>query len=452
MPKSATLTPSNPRQRSWTGTILLLICAFAGLYHLHTINRDFPSHRSDLQPVKIGIQATLRGENPYSEDVTRQIQRAYYGRVLTPSDHVNQMAYVYPPHTAVVLAFLAPFQWETARRIFLVLAFFLTAAAVPAWIRISGAQWRRRSVLIAVVGVLGSWPVIWALRLQQPTILVAALIAVACLLLREGHDTNAAVLLAFATIKPQLISILTLWLLLRAVLLRRHRFLLAFAATTGVLLAIGTYLVPGWLAQWMRAGADLLVYTHQQPTFQLLFGHWFGILLNLCFAAITLLYLWRARRCGPESPEFGGAVGFALAATLTLMPTDLPMIYNQILLVPGCIFLISSLPQQYFDRLARRIALALVGWGFLAQLIAAMGEGLSGKPGFWQLLPFENLLLPPALAGSLALTSFLGWQQAIRSRKTGRVPSPEEDFVAPAFRTGVQAESLSKLRHERPSY
>lgn len=428
MPNTATL-PSGPRQPLWIGAILLLLCAFAGLYHLHTINRDFPSRKSDLQPVRIGVQATLQGKDPYSAEVTRTIQRAYYGRALTPSDNVNRMAYVYPPHSAVVLAFLAPFDWETSRRLFLVLAFFLTVATVPAWIRIAGVQWHRRSVLIATFGVLGSWPVIWALRLQQPTILVAGLIAIACILLRKGHDASAAAFLAFATIKPQLISILMLWLLLRAVLLRRHRFLLAFVATTGILLAIGAYLVPGWLAQWTQAGADLLVYTHQEPTFQILFGHWFGTLLNLCFVAIAVLYLWRVRRCATGSAEFGAAVGFALAATLTLMPTDLPMIYNQILLVPGCICLISSRPQQYLDSLARRIALALIGWGFLAQLIAAVGDGLAGKAGFWQVVPFENLLLPPALAGSLVVTAFLAWQQEIQSRKSGGTPSLEKDLV-----------------------
>lgn len=418
---TATLT-STSRQRLWIGAILLLLCAFAGLYHLHTINRDFPSSRSDLQPVKIGIQTTLRGEDPYSDQTTRQIQLAYYGHALSASSHTNQMAYVYPPHTAVVLAFLAPFRWQTSRLIFLALALLLTLTSVPVWIRISGARRAASSTLLAVISVMACWPTLWAFRLQQLTLLVAALVALASLLMIKDRETGAALLLALATIKPQLIAILTLWLIVRAVSLRRPRFLAVFAAGTLLLLGAGEYLVPHGLTHWIHA-ATHLAQTDQQTTFALLLGEWPGRLANLILAALVAIYLWTIRAADSRSPDFASGLSVALAATVALMPTGPAMIYNQVLLVPGCFVLLQARPVRqasawpaHLEHLARAFALALIAWGFLDQMIAALGESLTGPRSFWRALPFENPLLAPAITIALLLSGFIGHRESERSR------------------------------------
>lgn len=440
MAKTATLT-SRLRQHLRISAILLLLCAFAGLYHLHTLNRDFPPSRSDLQPVRIGIQTTLRGEDPYSDQTTRQIQLAYYGHPVSPSSHTNQMAYVYPPHTAVVLAFLAPFQWQASRLIFLALALSLTLITVPVWIHVSGARWAASSTLLAVLGVMASWPTLWALRLQQPTLLVAALVALASLLMikdresvaQTGSDTGAALLLALATIKPQLIAVLTIWLIIRAVSLRRPRFLVVFAAATLLLLGAGEYLVPHGLTHWLQAGTHL-AQTDQQTTFTLLLGDWPGRFANLTLAAFVTLYLWNIRAARSRSPEFASAISVALAATVALMPTGPAMIYNQVLLVPGCFFLLQSRPPRQvsawparLENLARAIALALIAWGFLAQMIAALGESLTGPRSLWRALPFENPLLAPAVTIALLLSGFIGLHKTERGRTssdTSVAPTP----------------------------
>lgn len=437
MPKTATLA-SGPRQRLWIGAILLLLCAFAGLYHLHTINRDFPSSRSDLQPVKIGIQTTLRGEDPYSDQTTRQIQLAYYGHALSASSHTNQMAYVYPPHTAVVLAFLAPFRWQTSRLIFLALALLLTLTSVPVWIRISGARWAASSTLLAVIGVMASWPTLWAFRLQQPTLLVAALVALASLLMIKDRETGAALLLALSTIKPQLIAILTLWLTVRAISLRRPRFLAVFAAGTLLLLGAGEYLVPHGLTHWIQAGTHL-AQSDQQTTFTLLLGEWPGRLANLILAALVAIYMWTIRAADSRSPDFASGLSVALAATVALMPTGPAMIYNQVLLVPGCFVLLQARPVRQasvwlarLEHLARAFALALIAWGFLAQMIAALGESLTGPRSFWRALPFENPLLAPAITIALLLSGFIGHRESERSRTSSETSVAPRPFQSAA--------------------
>jgi hypothetical protein len=441
MPKTATLTSASSL-RIWLGAILLLLSATAGVHHLRTINRDFPPNRSDLQPVKIGIQATLRGEDPYSDQTTRQIQLAYYGHVLSPSGHTNQMAYVYPPHTAAVLAFLAPFPWQTSRLIFLALALLLTLTTVPVWIRISGARWPASSTLLAVLGVTSCWPTLWALRLQQPTLLVAALVALACLLLTKnretGSETGAALLLALATIKPQLIAALTLWLIVRAVSLRRPRFIVVFTAATLLLLGAGEYLVPHGLTHWIHAGTHL-AQTDQQTTFTLLLGKWPGGLANLTLAAFVTLYLWSVRAAKSSSPEFASAVSVALATTVALMPTGPAMIYNQVLLVPACFVLLQRRPLKQvsawparLEHLARACALALIVWGFLAQMIAALGESLTGPRSIWRALPFENPLLGPAVTIALLLSGFIVLREPERGRTSGQTSVPPEPMESAA--------------------
>ena len=63
---------------------------------------------SDLYPRWLGSrELLLHGRNPYSPEVTRDIQAGYYGRVLDPSraeDPRDQQAFAYPLYVVFYLA------------------------------------------------------------------------------------------------------------------------------------------------------------------------------------------------------------------------------------------------------------------------------------------------------------------------------------------------------------
>lgn len=397
-----------PHSRVRALAIVLAVMAslVAPLWHLHIINRNMPPNKSDLQAVRFGVQATLHGRNPYSDATTRQIQTAYYGRPLTPADQVNKMAFAYPATTAIVLAVLAPLSWDQARWAFLLLMPLLTAASVLLWLNIAEIKVSRDRALLITALTLTSWPVMWAFRLQQPTLVVALLLAASCFLLKHGSGVTPGILLALATIKPQLAGPVIAWLLLWAIVHHRWRFVVSFAATTTLLLAGAEVIVPGWLAPWHTAGVELLQYTHQQPALQSIFGHRLGTSLIFAIAIACSAILWRLRRCNANAPEFGMAIALALAVTVALLPTDVHMIYNDVLLLPAVLILFHIRPTGDPSFFARLATLMAVGWNFAACPIAILGESITHPSNFWDGIPFQAPLLP--ILATVALVIITG--------------------------------------------
>jgi hypothetical protein len=206
---------------------------------------------------------------------------------------------------------------------------------------------------------------------------------------------------SLATIKPQLVGPLLLWLLIWATFQRNWRFPVSFLACQSLLIAASEKLAPGWVPRWLAAMADYVQYTKIQPIPELLFGRILGIVLVTVAIFAAVVALWRLRRCAALSPEFGVAVGVALAATVALLPRERSMTYNDMLLLPALLVVIATTPADYYPALARRIALSLVVWGFLAVLISVLGETIFGPSPIWEVLPFQNA--PLSLGAFFAL-------------------------------------------------
>jgi hypothetical protein len=377
----------------------------APLWHLHVINRDMPSAHNDLIGRWLGVRAALHGQDPYSDEVTREIQIAYYGRPLTIKDDVPDQAFNYPAQLVVLLAPLASLSWPAFRLVFLLavvpalaLSFYLCVRLLRLPVNSLGAA------LLATLSLF-SWPVIWGLRLQQPTLLAAVFIFVGCFLLSRERYVGAGILLALATIKPQLVLPLLLWLLLWACFRRLWTLLASFVVTAALLLLAAEKLTPGWFPHWLAASRRFSA-TYGKFPLELVFGHWLGLFATGVLVLWSAYRLWRLRRSAPDSPQFGLAIALVLAATVCANFTILPMIYNQILLVPGCLLLVCLRPtDSYYPGLVRRVVFALLAWQFIAVPLAVVGESLSKAGGFWQGLPFLNILLPVLVAAALILES-----------------------------------------------
>lgn len=412
--------------------LLLGLCA---LWHLHTMNRAMAPEKGDLVPVWIGAQVALAGGNPYSEETTRKIQTAYYGRPLTPQElrTVNKMGFAYPAHTLVLLSVLAPFSWMTVRAGSFIVLPLLMAVSVPLWLWTAGIRtdgWRMALLILLAVE---SWPSMWGIHQTQPTLLVAGLLAAGSLLLKTGNGVAAGVLFAMATIKPQLAGILIVWLLLWAALRRLWSFLASFAASLAILLAAGTWLVPGWVQNWRMAMADYAAYRHLDLGLVAIFGHWIGGSISAAIGLYSLFLLWRNRHCPADSTTFGLMCALALATTVCLSPTEPGMIYNEVLLLPAALIVVYARPLKQSAALARRIALMLLGWSFLAVVVSAACEMILRPSSAIDAVPFLNTLFPASLV--IALQFLVRSSQAViaRSLATSELagtPSPRMETTA----------------------
>lgn len=279
----------------------------------------------------------LNGRNPYGPEVTSKIQQGYYGRLLDPArpGDPRDQHFAYPVYVTFFLAPAIHFPFEVVRKGFFWVLLCLTIATIPLWLRVLGwsvSLWGRTSL---IVFTLGSLAVMQGLKLQQMSLLVAALVAIALALLASDYPVPAGIVLALATIKPQLVWLLLLWLAIWTFSdwRRRYRWAASFLITMGILCAASEWYVPHWIPRFFQAMREYLTYTDAGSTLdKLVPAPWAWILRALATAA-TLQIGWKNRRLAVDTPMFAVTVSLTLAVTIIVIPSY--ALYNQVVLLPA---------------------------------------------------------------------------------------------------------------------
>jgi hypothetical protein len=366
---------------------------------------------SDLYPRWLGArELLLHHRNPYGDDISLEIQKGYYGRVLDPTrpnDPKDQQRFAYPVYVVFLLAPMIRLPFHEAQVFFFRLSIVLTAASVWLWLR--ALRWRLPPLMVAacIVLTLGSIPAAQGIKLQQLSLLVAALLAGSAECVERGFLFCGGVLLALATIKPQLAWPLLVWLLVWAVSEWRHRRRLVFGfATMMALLLIGAEVVlPGWWQMFGRAMRQYIGYTQSQSVLDML-SPW-G-LLGKALSGIAVLacgfLLWKLRREAADTVEFGRAIALVMVLTVLVVPMYAP--YNQILLLPAILVLIRD--RAFFASRSRAVRFTYVAgglalsWQWIASLCLDGACLLASSP--WA---FQNRKWPFLATFSLPVLVFV---------------------------------------------
>jgi hypothetical protein len=377
---------------------------------------------SDLYPRWLGVRELLiHRRNPYGDDITKEIQKGYYGRVLDPArpnDPKDQQGFAYPVYVVFLLAPLIGLPFHGVQIFFHWLLMGLTAASIWLWLR--ALRWRLPPLAIAIciLFTLGSFPAVQGIKLQQLSLLVATLLAGSAACLASGFLFCGGALLALATIKPQLAWPSVAWLLLWALSdwRNRRRFLVGFGVVMALLLAGAEIILPGWWRMFIHALGRYHRYTQNQSVLLLPWA------LSGIFIAVGVLacafFLWRLRGEPAAVPEFGMATSLVLALTVLVVPMYAP--YNQLLLLPAILvlvrdrtFLTSRSRGVRFGYLAATFALA---WQWIASLILS-GAYLFGSQTWafsaWK-WPFFATFTLPVFVFALIFLDVRGGQQRLK--------------------------------------
>jgi hypothetical protein len=367
---------------------------------------------SDLYPRWLGTrELLLRGRDPYSAEVTREIQTGYYGRPLDPSrpnDPRDQQAFVYPLYVVFLLVPTVSWPFAQVQLAFHIGLALLTLASVWWWLKV--VQWEvgLANYVTAVMLTLGSFPFVQAYKLQQLTLLVAAWLAAAMICLVRGRPIAAGILLAVATIKPQLVAPLLLALLIWTIgdWRARQRWLWSFLATMVTLTVAAVGLQPDWIPRFAAALRAYHRYTGGSS--------WMGATLpgslpEIVWAglvAVLLAGVWRLRKTPASSPAFAIAIAWVLSLTLLLIPMFAA--YNQLLLLPGVFCILRSRDYLRRRNWLRHAVLLLffgaAGWPWLTAALLSVARSLAPHvvlDVFWPLPLYTTLMLPLAAAGLL---------------------------------------------------
>jgi hypothetical protein len=367
---------------------------------------------SDLYPRWWGAhELLLHGRNPYSPEVTSEIQQGYYGRVLDPSrssDPRDEQGFAYPVYVVFLLAPTIYLPFPVVQRGFLILLWILTAATIPLWLRAVGSRasaWVQASLMILT---LGSLPAVQGIKLQQLTLLVAAILAGCMAALVSGWFFLAGCLLALSTIKPQLVWLPALWLMLWSLHKWRLRRSLVwgFGITLLLLLTEAERWSPGWLWRFRNAVEAYHRYTHNVSVLGWLLTPVGG---NLAAAILLLVLSWL---CWPFLVQDENCPGFvvSMAAVFAFAVVAVPMFapYNQVLLLPS-IFVLWLYHKNWRSkrsyRLIAGVAVALLVWPWIASVLLLLAS-LTARPEAvqsWWKLPFLTSLVLPIFIFALSV-------------------------------------------------
>lgn len=333
---------------------------------------------SDLYPRWLGArELLLHGRDPYSSQITCEIQTGYYGRPLDatrPTDPKDQQAFAYPVYVVFVLAPTVRLPFAVVQKAFLWMLVALTAASVFLWTWVIGWPASILEQLVWILFVMGCFPAVQGLKLQQLTLLVATILAASMAAVVRRHFIWAGILLAVATIKPQLVILLALWLLIWVLgnWHERQSLLWSFISSMGVLLIASELLLPGWIREFRVATVAYYQYTGGgQSILDFSLTQLWGRILSGIVVVFTVALLWRLRGSNEGSAQFQWSVPLVLAVTLLVIPTF--ALYNQLLLLPAVMLVVRSIARIWERNFASRCLAVLAGvsiaWPWLAAAV-----------------------------------------------------------------------------------
>ena len=409
---------------SKTGVVLALLFAASMWYYVARVlvpyqRSDALAHQrprgnlSDLYPRWVGARdLLLYHRNPYSPEVTREIQLGYYGRELDPrraGDPKDQQAFAYPAYVAFLLAPTVGLPFDGVMIGYECVLVLLTLGSVWLWLRAIGWRPKRATTALLVILTLGSFPAVQGFKLQQLSLLVAALIAGSAALLVGKHFFAAGAVLAVATIKPQLVLPVLLCLLLWAASDRKRRQSLFWGFSLGMaVLASGAEIVlPGWIGDFLTATRDYQRYTGGRSLLDTLLSPALGRVAALAALLLLLALAWRLRRAEVGSREFSLLLATALAVTLIVIPMFAP--YNQLLLLPAVLLIAREWPELWnkgaLSKAVCMLTVAIVGWPWLAALGLTLANMAIPAPSVqrgWAIPLYTSLAIPLVLIVHLA--------------------------------------------------
>jgi hypothetical protein len=359
-----------------------------------------------------GCALIWTGENPYSDQVTLQTQMQMYGRPALPGEDL--VAFSYPIYALFFfwpLCYLQPYALVQA--VWMTLMFYSVVAGAFLMMRVSRLQLSGALLPLTVTWAVLNYPEARAILLGQMVVVVFLAVSLALLALSRQADILAGVLLAVATIKPQVVFLLVLWLLWWSGWRRRWRLWWSFGTTLILMVAGGLLLVPSWpadFARHIRDYADVTISPYYSLTWMTV-QHYLslGPVVEAAVTALIALYLgyewWRCRQ----------AVGEAMVwiTGLTLNLTQFIAVQ-----IATTSYILLLLPIFQLFSLVRKEMPARAGWLILsAQSVFLVGQwaiflttvegNFETAPAYF-LLPF-SLLLFQLLARSRLVRGCRQW-------------------------------------------
>ncbi|MGB3630629.1 MAG: glycosyltransferase 87 family protein [Terracidiphilus sp.] len=381
----------------WLQLLLALTLVVSGWFYglkistmgLEAMGKAIPPF-VDLFPAWYGTrEVVLHHGDPYSDEVTAQIQKAIYDR--TASSGMDQQRFAYPVFSVILFFPFALAPLPLAEKLAFLVFVALTVASIAWW---TGKMTARR-LLLATLLAAATFPCYYVLIALQPTLLIASAMAAACAAARRGRLLLSGVLLALACVKPQLAIGILIPLFAWAIhdIRRRWTLPLAFLGAGVALFAFGQLILPGWVPEWLGVVRAYAGYARATSAISSL-GRLPGTVLAVAIVAAVAIATWRHR----DDLPFTSAL--CVSTVLLVVPLHL---YDQFLLLVPALWLFANrdcFAEWTGQRLLALLDIALtIGWVWQVLLVPVYFLSRHAALILWG--------LPFGLIGVLPFTAFL---------------------------------------------
>jgi len=262
------------KQLGWIMIIVLIAVVFGGL---GWVNYQFVKNNpggNDFLPHYVGARALIfEGVSPYSEEVALEIQDLVFGRPAIIGE--NETRVVYPLYSVL---FFAPFaligEYILARVAWMI--FLEISLIVTAFMALKLFEWKPK---LSMLGFYYLFSIFWyhafrSLINGNAVILVGLMLTGTLYAIKAEKDKIAGLLLAFSTIKPNLVILVIIFILIWCLYQKRIQIILWFFGSMVVLTLGGMLVIPNWILQniW-----EILSYPAYNPAGSIadVIGNWF---------------------------------------------------------------------------------------------------------------------------------------------------------------------------------
>ena len=295
--------------------LLLWLLLSAASYFLLAVGRE---NRFDLFPRWVGARAVLRGENPYSQEITWQIQEESIGYRAQPGEDQYRFSY-----SATITWLLLPFwllPFPLAVSLWCGLQFLLLLV-LPVWVA-SILGWRIRPAALIVILVFS----IVVFRYPLNAYLIGQFLpfSLGCLVaawwgLVRGKWIVASIALVLAMVRPEVVLFPLLALLVLAWEAGHRRTVLTWVTVIVSLWLLTRVWIGPWEGDYLREIAAYVEYSSPIWPPSLLKPAWLAPLIVIGMLGWSA-WMWRGSSFLVSSQRPGWIVSVAALTTLVVFP------------------------------------------------------------------------------------------------------------------------------------
>jgi hypothetical protein len=378
------IASGNIRHAAVVFVLLWLVLAVGTYFFLARPNEN----RFDFFPRWYGARVALHGSNPYTAQITQQIQMEMFGQTLTPEQDQHRFTYTAPIMWLLLPFWLLPFpialsMWN-GLQLLILFALPIVVGLILAW-RIP----LRALGLVLLATILFYRYSINAYIIGQFIPFLAACFVAAWWGLRFENRVVTILALVFAMVRPEVVLVPLATLLLFAWFKGERRVVLSWGAIVGALYALTHFWIGAWELDFYRGISAYQEYSAARwaPSF------FNNSLLAWLLVALTLVWFaWLILQT--RATARAERIGWILSAAILTGLIVLPQTANYALIM-------ALIPFYFLFWLHRRRA---VFWIPLLVVLIS--------PWFFswferEISKWEQLLIPLALLGLLTHAWFL---------------------------------------------